>query len=1187
MSVIEEIDGETPFLSLNTGLVGLGSSDSGAVLDFEKKNKELYIASGKGSAAKWLGYTKNQGWEGESGEYRLVAENALDVVSSSQSPQQEAFDKSCVLRGGEADTKDAKVIVGINTENDRAENAVYIYNMPDEKLFKFNCTTQPLAIKRWYGKNTGSPDYYCDGFAVMRVADQEGDTGVWGCTIDLWDLNTSGGGTVGQNANLYCTFHVKSPAPPEDGDLKGKMTCFGDFLIVPKYAEGSDDYSLSAQRYDLVFSRFRSLTYSWQVANSKEYEWLWKIGGKTLSEIENQGKVWNWDDHVNVTPKYQSDENSSTGVRDLRQAGEWFYAMKSKYGTYTEIEYQGSTHQTDTYYWLQYNFLSHGTSSQMAFQEAPALHNLELCGYDSDGNNPLIGFTVKHSHPVYKGTKRLTAFERDHAMSHAEDNDYDIGTDKQPFFGPFLSDRGALSGTNAQKNAGQGFRGVRWGTYFIPISTTGSPAKQKLFLHNLDWNAGDNLQNLTNALWINTCGFHVPSWLTGPSGDGAQGTFCRTSVPSSNPLFGIDGRFTCLTEGTKKTRALLSYVRPGSRKCLTFRFGEEATMPGNWTSSEIETAGLFPSDWSLGSDTAYHRFKNHTDDTGEDTSTSVYGSSDTGGKKSATLPTIDGAGHDKLSYRISEGPFKILLSQFHQDGNNATWAPNSNQRRFVSSVPIQSHEIKALYSAPMDGATAVTNAFPSNSTPAFTIDTPTTNSDVWGGIGCQTVFYKATFIYDGYQESALVSSLGKYHLTGSDPIATGLNIKVKITNNTPVPKRVTGVAVYRATSLSANTTQPETLYRFVEEIPILSFNHDESNGYYHYTISDTGDAEGTYEAVNGMDEGIYDLHVNYTVNTQQNGYMFIGNCKHSQITDAENFVFRSQPGKYSLFDWTKDFIQLPFVPTAMKGFMGKVYVFSDKQCAVVNPENLVIEDVIEGIGCLGPKAIIVTDSGMSWADYKNIYLASPQIRTIGDTILDVDTYGWGNISNVDKDSTRYGYDAKRKAFLIFVTFGSEPTFNRCWSYSINTNRWDLFETPKKVMDTCLTKDGSTILLLDDNRLAKFLGSTTVKLDWIWESKKLSMGNTMQDKKVRNIKAEGSDRSLITLKYKTPSNSSWESGVNKDENFTGANNSAIALSPADKAKLHWIKVQIEGTNSSAGSDTKAYATSLIFKGKRPK
>ena len=91
VSVIEEIDGETPFLSLNTGLVGLGSSDSGAVLDFEKKNKELYIASGKGSAAKWLGYTKNQGWEGESGEYRLVAENALDVVSSSQSPQQESF----------------------------------------------------------------------------------------------------------------------------------------------------------------------------------------------------------------------------------------------------------------------------------------------------------------------------------------------------------------------------------------------------------------------------------------------------------------------------------------------------------------------------------------------------------------------------------------------------------------------------------------------------------------------------------------------------------------------------------------------------------------------------------------------------------------------------------------------------------------------------------------------------------------------------------------------------------------------------------------------------------------------------------------------------------------------------------------------------------------------------------------
>ena len=226
------------------------------------------------------------------------------------------------------------------------------------------------------------------------------------------------------------------------------------------------------------------------------------------------------------------------------------------------------------------------------------------------------------------------------------------------------------------------------------------------------------------------------------------------------------------------------------------------------------------------------------------------------------------------------------------------------------SVPIQSHTQKALYKCKMDGSGTPSSSF-SSSDNIFIIDTPTTASGVWSGLQAKKAFYKASFVYDGYQESALVSATNSIYVSGD--ISTGIQVRIKVRDEWAMPKRITGVALYRATSGSGDTTEPETLYRFVEEIPVLAFNHDETNGWWYYDCIDTGDAEGTYEAINGVSETIYNLHISYTCNTQQNGYMFVGNCKHSEIPEAENLIFRSQPGKYSVFDWTKDFVQLPFI----------------------------------------------------------------------------------------------------------------------------------------------------------------------------------------------------------------------------------------------------------------------------------
>ena len=95
-----------------------------------------------------------------------------------------------------------------------------------------------------------------------------------------------------------------------------------------------------------------------------------------------------------------------------------------------------------------------------------------------------------------------------------------------------------------------------------------------------------------------------------------------------------------------------------------------------------------------------------------------------------------------------------------------------------------------------------------------------------------------------------------------------------------------------------------------------------------------------------------------------------------------------------------------------------------------------------------------------------------------------------------------------------------------------------------------------------------------------------MGETMVDKKVRNIKVEGSDRTNISLQYKVPENSSaWQSGTDISNKFSGSTNSAIKLANADNGKLHWVKLKIAGSNT--GRDVRARAASVIYKPKRPK
>jgi len=1147
-SVINNIDSDTPSLDVDTPNIGGVTEDT--IIDIEKKNKELYISKGKNSPPIWLGYTKSGGWEGE-GPLELRAEKALDIIESSDNPESEAFDKSITLRaGGGANSEDCKVIVGINTESDRADNIVFIMNIDDDKLLKFPTNSAPIMIRKWYGANTGSSDYYCDGFAVMR----EGEQPEYACTIDLWKLNSGDGTFEGQAANMYSTFHVTKP---ETSYTEGHVGSFGDFLIVPKLA----DFSSVDQRYTLVFARFRSRTNNFSMAKVQNYNWLWRTDEKTLAQFEDyNASVIAKDDLEPITPK--TEFPNSTVTLASKPKAEWYYLARYPKPLDTD--------DGINFFSIHTSLLTNDPTYRQYIVDNPDLHSLEFGGWDTDGANPIIGFTAKLRNVSEPGEfNRIRCFPFiDKVISSDQKTLWNDTTNAflVDSAGPFLSD-GAGNITQ------QRFHIVRWVTWFMAISDTNTGrAKEKMLLHTWDYDA-DTVSN--NDKIEQSTGWTPPEWLSNSHmGTNTHvGLFDSANIPTKNPLFGLKGRYICSGK-EDGTRRYLSYIRGGNRKAYIFRFGEETAMPLQL--DIVAAPNIFPNSWAgdvTGTDTNALTRWNNVNQSESYPFTALSSEISVLKKTAITASSAD----DRLSYRLSEGPFQI-------DQNGFAWWPKAEEKLFIMSVPFRSHFTRQLFKARMDGGATTTNEFTAGNA-TFLLDTPVaTGSDGdWAGPAMKKAFYKASFVYDGYQESALVSATTSIY--ESDGLKKTYNVKIKVKDTFVLPTRITGIALYRAISTQGDTTEPESLYRFIIEIPILQFSHDDSNGWWHYTVNDTGDAEGTYEAINGMSEKIYNLHINYGINTQQNGYMFIGNCKHNEVEDAENYIFRSQPGKYSLFDWSKDFIHLPFVPVAMKGFMGKLYVFSETQLAVINPENLYIEDIVEGTGCIGPKSIMVTDTGMLWADYKQIYRAAPAIQPIGDNILNVDTYGWLNLSNDVKKEMKSGYDSKRKAYLIFFTSGSDY---RCWSYSTTKGRWDLWETPTKVMDTSQTKDGACILLLDDNRIAKYLADTTDSLDWEWESKRLSLGNTMLNKKIRNMKVEGNSRPKIDLTYKVPENySSWQTGTDISSSHTGSNNTAIKIATADKGKLHWLKLKLTGDNGVSGADIKAYATSVIFKSKRPK
>lgn len=643
---------------------------------------------------------------------------------------------------------------------------------------------------------------------------------------------------------------------------------------------------------------------------------------------------------------------------------------------------------------------------------------------------------------------------------------------------------------------------------------------------------------------------------------------------SSKPLFakgaGLQGgrKFFSYAGNSAGQRYGIYYLKSNGTSCKLKAFRTSGDAFDGYL-------GVFPNDYA----DIYTKFNNYNDGSGS------YSQTQPTNESSKDFPA------EQSGYYIGDSNYAPTVS--------SNYLPTG-----LSLVVMEASDIgDELYIEAINGTNATTNLI-SNADPWFKFGTPSAgNTGGWKGLSStRKVFYKCSFLYDGFQESALVAGqTATFTETDTDTdgqvigINNDINLSIEIAQeallsdegNNLVSRRVTAIVLYRADDMDTTATEPDGLYRMVKEIPIKDFVLDTSGSTPKFIASviDDGARGASYEAVNGIPETLGHLGVNYGVNAVANSYMFVGDCQHPEFPDAENFIFRSEPQKYALFNWARNFVQLEFVPTAMAGYMGKLFVFGKNQMAIVNPESLVIEENVSGIGCLGHKLIKVTPRGLFWADNSNIYMSSPKINKIGTAIKAEDNFGWDTLTDAERNNSVIGYNSKRQCLLVFIKKGSDT---RCWSYYMPQQRWDLWETDYQILDAIESKDGSPILLAEEGRILKMSEGDGLR-NWEWRSKRLTFGTGTNYKKVRVIKADGTNQANVALTYSTNFYSAYNSGTDVSTKYGSTETQLPRAVKLDSAhsKLRWLRIKLTGTQNSTSSNCKTSSVGVVFKPKKPK
>ena len=363
--------------------------------------------------------------------------------------------------------------------------------------------------------------------------------------------------------------------------------------------------------------------------------------------------------------------------------------------------------------------------------------------------------------------------------------------------------------------------------------------------------------------------------------------------------------------------------------------------------------------------------------------------------------------------------------------------------------------------------------------------------------------------YDGRQESPLGTS--------SSWLAAGTIDYMAVKIKAEAIYRYANTFNLRIDSIKLYKQKDDEAFRLAKVIPLDDTGWTED---YTYTFQDTNVGGNMYEEETGIAETLEDTIVNYSLACKGNGFLFVGKCYHPSIEEASQCIFRSMSKRFDMFDWSTDIVRLPRVPTAMAFFLGKLYAFDTNNLYVINPDNLLIEEIYPGAGAVGQRSVTVTPFGMFFANETNAFMFDGrEIVPIGNRIKLSSSSGrsWQTFAFGVLTDIIVLYDTI-KQIVLFINDYNSKTF--AWVYHISKDRWDAMDFGGITIDAnsgaFLGKDGETYLSNATQTVRLFSGASRQNFEWI--SQELTLDDPSQDKMWYNVIVDSSGAGSVTTTY---------------------------------------------------------------------
>lgn len=412
-------------------------------------------------------------------------------------------------------------------------------------------------------------------------------------------------------------------------------------------------------------------------------------------------------------------------------------------------------------------------------------------------------------------------------------------------------------------------------------------------------------------------------------------------------------------------------------------------------------------------------------------------------------------------------------------------------------------------------------------------------SDSSGELPAGKYFYRASLLYEGVQDGPLSIEVGTVVTTGS----ASRNIVTMDPFNwagstAPLP-RVSHFRIWRAFSTDTSAVVPDTPYRLIASVDVQKTDYPTSwttkldtivgpwDGTTGVKVYDSGEDQvgDEYENIAGLSSASTSSFVQYRIGHLLGQTLFVGHCTRAGIAEAELLLFRSMVGRPDMFDWANEYLRLPYIPTAITSYEGRLFVFSDHHVFRVNPIGFYIEDQIDQAGTFGPRSVIATDAGLIFANSVGAYAYNGQVLTELSLPLSNSWKGW--VSREMQTVYLPDYTA-----VMFLKLGTSPS---AWVYSLNTKRWDYWTfagenvvtgDPITVAIAGAFNDADGVVYLNEEgiwdpaghpgdvftKVRRIASSASERCSWSWTGPQTGLGEPAVEKKFYGSKVDANGTS---------------------------------------------------------------------------